>query len=142
MGIGRPADKSGMHGQIYPRIHRCIQLVQAMGEAKDVRAPGDIFAVYQGTKPDWPAVINRAGLPGITPLTPRHTLGSTAVSGGETLAMTGAILGHTNMRSTQIHAHVAADSAATATERVVGSLSAALDRRLSAKIAPIRRTGA
>jgi integrase len=96
---------------------------------------------YQGTKRVWPAVIKRADLPGITPHTLRHTLGSTAVSGGETLAMTGAILGHSNMRSTQIYAHLQADPAARATERVVGSLSAALNRRPSAEVKPIRRAG-
>ncbi len=98
---------------------------------------GDGF--YQGTKRVWPTVIKRAGLPGITPHTLRHTLGSTAVSGGETLAMTGAILGHTNMRSTQIYAHLQADPAARAAERVVGSLSAALDRKPAAKVTLLRR---
>ena len=94
---------------------------------------------YQGTKRVWPAVIKRAGLPGITPHTLRHTLGSIAVSGGETLAITGAILGHSNMRSTQIYAHLQADPTARATERVVGSLAAALDRRPPAKLMPMSR---
>jgi integrase len=96
---------------------------------------------YQGTKRVWPVVIKRAGLVGITPHTLRHTLGSVAVSGGETLPMTGAILGHANMRSTQIYAHLQADPAARATERVVRSVAAALDGRPSAKVTPIRAAG-
>jgi integrase len=95
---------------------------------------------YQGTKRVWPVVVKRAGLQGATPHTLRHTLGSTSVSAGETLAMTGAILGHANMRSTQIYAHLQADPAARATERVVRSLAAALERRPTAKVTPIRRT--
>ena len=49
---------------------------------------------YQGMKRLWERVIKRAGLPGVTPHTLRHTIGSTAVSSGEALALTGAILGH------------------------------------------------
>jgi integrase len=99
---------------------------------------GDGF--YQGTKRVWPVVVKCAGLRGATPHTLRHTLGSTSVSAGETLAMTGAILGHANMRSTQIYAHLQADPAAKATERVVRSIAAALEGRPTAKVTPIRRT--
>ena len=57
---------------------------------------------YQGTKRLWPKVIAKADLPGVTPHTLRHTMGSTAVSTGEALALTGAILGHANARSTAL----------------------------------------
>jgi integrase len=49
---------------------------------------GDNF--YLGTKRIWPEAIKLAGLLGVTPHTLRHTLGSTAVSSGESLKMTGA----------------------------------------------------
>ncbi|ANL74072.1 integrase family protein [Rhizobium phaseoli] len=81
---------------------------------------------YQGTKRIWPKVIKLADLPGVTPHTLRHTLGSAAVSTGETLAMTGAILGHSNHRSTAIYAHIQRDPAAQAADRAVGPLAAAL----------------
>ena len=68
-------------------------------------------AHFQGTKRIWPKAIKLAKLPGVTPHTLRHTLGSAAVSAGETLAMTGAILGHSNARSTAIYAHVQRDPA-------------------------------
>jgi integrase len=81
---------------------------------------------YQGTKRIWPKVINLADLPGVTPHTLRHTLGSAAVSTGETLAMTGAILGHSNHRSTAIYAHIQRDPAVQAADRAVGPIAAAL----------------
>lgn len=38
---------------------------------------------YQGTKRVWPAVIRKANLPGVTPHTLRHTLGSAAAWGAK-----------------------------------------------------------
>ena len=84
---------------------------------------------YQGTKRIWPKVVEKAQLPGVTPQTLRHSLGSAAVSTGETLVMTGAILGHKNARSTSIYAHVQADPATQAVGRAVGPIAAALSRR-------------
>lgn len=81
---------------------------------------------YQGTKRFWPKVVARAQLPGVTPHTLRHTIGSAAVSSGETLAMTGALLGHANARSTSIYAHMQQDPARKAADRVVGPIAAAL----------------
>jgi integrase len=81
---------------------------------------------YQGTKQIWPKAIKKAELPGVTPHTLRHTLGSTSVSVGETLVMTGAILGHSETRSTAIYAHVQQDPSARAAGRVVDPIAAAL----------------
>ncbi len=88
---------------------------------------------FQGTKRIWPRVIELAELPGVTPHTLRHTMGSSAVSVGETLAMTGAILGHANMRSTTRYAHVQSDPAARATERAAGPIAAALEGKPKAE---------
>src|SRR6202023_1679466 len=81
---------------------------------------------YQGTKGVWSKAIKRAGLPGITPHTLRHTMGSTAISTGEALALTGAILGHANPRSTAIYAHVQNDPSKRAANRVSKKIAAAL----------------
>jgi hypothetical protein len=56
-------------------------------------------------------------------------MGSTAVSTGEALAMTGAILGHANLRSTAIYAHVQRDPAKRAADRVSRRIAAALEGR-------------
>ena len=81
---------------------------------------------YQGAKRVWPKVIAKAGLPGVTPHTLRHTIGSTAVSTGEALALTGAILGHANPRSTAIYAHVQNDPSRRAADRVTKVIAPAL----------------
>jgi integrase len=94
---------------------------------------------FQGTKRIWPKAIKLAELPGVTPHTLRHTLGSAAVSSGETLAMTGAILGHSNMRSTAIYAHVQQDPMSRAAGRAVKPLAAALSGKPAGKVVRFRR---
>jgi integrase len=89
---------------------------------------------YQGTKRLWPQVVKRANLPGVTPHTLRHTIGSAAVSSGETLAMTGALLGHADNRSTSIYAHMQQDPARRAADRVVGPIATALGVQRPAEV--------
>jgi integrase len=81
---------------------------------------------FQGTKTMWARAIGRAELVGVTPHTLRHTMGSTAISTGEALALTGAILGHANPRSTAIYAHVQNDPSRRAANRVTKKIAAAL----------------
>jgi integrase len=81
---------------------------------------------FQGTKTVWSRAIKKARLPGVTPHTLRHTMGSTATSTGEALALTGAILGHANPRSTAIYAHVQNDPSKRAANRVTKKIAAAL----------------
>ena len=82
---------------------------------------------YQGTRNLWAEVTRLADLPRVTPHTLRHTLGSTATSSGEALALTGAILGHANLRSTAIYAHVQRDPSLKAAKRVEKLLATALE---------------
>ena len=84
---------------------------------------------FQGTKRIWSNVVKRAALPGVTPHTLRHTMGSTAVSTGEALALAGAILGHANPRSTAIYAHVQHDPSRQAADRITKRLADALSRK-------------
>jgi len=81
---------------------------------------------FQGTKKLWPKIVAKAGLEGVTPHTLRHTMGAIATSSGEALAMTGAILGHANMRSTMIYAHIDHDPMKEAADRVGDKLAEAL----------------
>jgi integrase len=97
---------------------------------------------YQGTKRVWPEAIKLAGLKGVTPHTLRHTLGSTAVSSGESLKMGGALLGHVTIRSSEIYAHLQIDPSLMVANRVAGTISAALEGRGKGQIVPLRRRGA
>jgi integrase len=81
---------------------------------------------FVGYKTPWTKVVEKAGLPGVTPHTLRHTVGSTAISTGEAMAFTGAILGHSNIRSTEIYAHVQHSPARGAADRVAERIAAAL----------------
>ncbi|RWG80228.1 MAG: DUF4102 domain-containing protein [Mesorhizobium sp.] len=94
---------------------------------------------FQGTKRIWPKITKKAGLPGVTPHTLRHTLGSAAVSGGMALPMVAAILGHADTRSTQIYAHVQQHPAMEAATRAVGGIAAALAGRKAASVVPLTR---
>jgi hypothetical protein len=79
-------------------------------------------------KTPWAKAIKRANLAGVTPHTLRHTIGSTAISTGEALALTGAILGHSNPRSTAIYAHVQHEPSKKAANRVSKKIASALIR--------------
>jgi integrase len=85
---------------------------------------GDGF--YQGTRKVWVEAIKRAKLPGVTPHTLRHTLGGFGGSSGEALLMIGAVLGHSNARSTQIYSHVSNDPARLAADRMTAPIAKAL----------------
>mgnify|MGYP000432107421 CR=1 FL=1 len=86
----------------------------------------DAEVFYQGTKRYWVKAVKLAKLPGVTPHTLRHTIGSAAVSTGETLAMTGALLGHASQQATSIYAHMQQDPARRAADRVVAPIAIAL----------------
>lgn len=94
---------------------------------------------YQGTKRFWVKVIACAGLPGVTPHTLRHTLGSSAVSTGETLAMTGALLGHATPQATSIYAHMQQDPARRAADRVVAPIAEALGVKASVEVVELSK---
>jgi integrase len=81
---------------------------------------------YQSMKRLWARILRKAALAGVTPHTLRHTIGSTAVSSGEAFALTGAILGHANPRSTAIYAHVQHDPSRRAADRVSKKIAEAL----------------
>ncbi|TIQ40894.1 MAG: site-specific integrase [Mesorhizobium sp.] len=94
---------------------------------------------FQGTKRIWPKIVKKAKLPGVTPHTLRHTLGSAAVSFGETLAMTGAILGHKDQRSTAIYAHFQHDPLRQAADRAVTPIAAALAGKKAGSLLPMKK---
>ncbi|MGV1791681.1 tyrosine-type recombinase/integrase [Rhizobium sp. A37_96] len=94
---------------------------------------------FQGTKSVWFKALKKAQLSGITPHTLRHTIGSTAISSGEALALTGAILGHSNPRSTAIYAHVQNDPSRRAANRVTKKIADALAGNVANRSARLRK---
>ncbi|WP_237452257.1 site-specific integrase [Qipengyuania algicida] len=101
----------------------------ARTDGSDYVFPADSGEGYfQGTKKLWPKIVAKAGLKDVTPHTLRHTIGAIATSSGEALAMTGAILGHANMRSTMIYAHIDYDPMKQAADRVGDKIALALGK--------------
>jgi integrase len=82
---------------------------------------------YVGTGRIWQQAITLAELPGVTPHTLRHTMGSHSVSLGDSLKLTAAILGHASTASTEVYAHMQHDPSKVAADRVSGTLSDALE---------------
>lgn len=130
---------------VRPLSTAAVQLLQSIPQqdGTDYVFPattGDGY--FQGTGRLWPKIVDKAKLPGVTPHTLRHTLGSMAVSSGETLAMTGALLGHATARATSIYAHMQTDPSRRVADRVVGGIAAALEGKPSARIVPLKQSTA
>jgi integrase len=113
---------------------------QTLIDGSDFVFPSDAdpLVFYQGTKRHWASAIKLAKLPGVSPHTLRHTVGSAAVSTGETLAMTGALLGHASQQATSIYAHMQQDPARRAADRVVTPIATALGVSAGADVLSIK----
>lgn len=129
-GLLRLADtKTGLSIRPLPQPAAALLHAIAPDPDSDYVFPADFGDSYfQGTKTIWPKIVKRANLPGVSPHTLRHTMGAMATSNGEALAMTGAILGHANMRSTMIYAHVEHGPSQKAADRVSRLIADALAR--------------
>src|SRR3546814_4356254 len=110
-----------------PRSTRTATLFPYTTLFRSPSTAGESF--FQGTKGIWPKVKKLSGLLDVTPHTLRHTMGSTSTSAGQALAMTGAILGHRNPRSTAIYSHVQLAPATRAADRASSKLAVALGRQ-------------
>lgn len=103
-----------------------LATIKPEGDSPFVFPGSSGLGFFQGAKSIWPKIVEKAELPGVTPHTLRHTMGGAATSTGEALALTGAILGHANARSTAIYAHVARDPARKAADRVSQQIADAM----------------
>ena len=81
---------------------------------------------FTGTKRYLPLIMRLAGLDRLFPHLLRHTFGSNAISQGLSIPLAGALLGHANLRSTLIYAHVQHDVAARAAGPCMTDFAAAL----------------
>ena len=63
----------------------------------------------------------------------RHTFASAGLGGGDTLAMIGKLLGHTDPKTTARYAHLGEHPTKLAADRISGAVSKALRGRTDAK---------
>lgn len=81
---------------------------------------------YEGTPKVWRIVRSMAGLDDVRLHDLRHSFASIAVSGGASLPIIGALLGHTASATTQRYAHLHDDPLKAASEAVGSKIAAAM----------------
>lgn len=76
--------------------------------------------------PVWDRVRQRAGLPGVRIHDLRHSFASVGASGGDSLVVIGALLGHRDTGTTARYAHLSNDPLRAAADRIAGTIAAAM----------------
>ena len=89
---------------------------------------------YQGTPKVWKRIRAIAGLDNVRLHDLRHSFASVAVSGGASLPIIGALLGHTNSATTQRYAHLHDDPLRAASESIGDKIAASLSKGDSAEL--------
>jgi site-specific recombinase XerD len=82
---------------------------------------------YEGTPKVWRIIRSMAGLGDVRMHDLRHSFASIAVSGGASLPIIGALLGHADSATTQRYAHLYDDPLKAAAEAVGDEISAMLN---------------
>jgi integrase len=90
-------------------------------------------------KKSWATLTKAAGIADLRIHDLRHSYASQLVSGGVSLAMVGALLGHTNPATTARYAHLMRDPLKAATEKV-GAIIAAAGKPIKPPV-PLKRRG-
>ncbi|KIM00525.1 Integrase [Paramagnetospirillum magnetotacticum MS-1] len=81
----------------------------------------------------WERIRKRAGLDGVRLHDLRHSYAAVGASGGQSLPILGAILGHSDTATTQRYAHLTASPVQAAADLISKNIAAALDGRPAAK---------
>jgi integrase len=111
------------------------------------RLPGNPY-VLPGDKPSlhlvglpkvWERIRVAAGLPDVRLHDLRHSFASVGASGGDSLYIVGALLGHADAKTTQRYAHLSADPIRQAADRISGQIAAAMGSGTPGEVVPIRR---
>ena len=106
--------------------------LQVLNDQKRLKGSDYVFpayrgdAHYEGTPKVWKRIRSMAELQNVRLHDLRHSFASIAVSGGASLPIIGALLGHTNSSTTQRYAHLSDDPLRAASEAVGSQISAAL----------------
>ena len=74
-------------------------------------------------QPPWQRIPKRAGIEDVHNHDLRHTFASVAVAGGQMLPLIGKLLGHSQVQTTALYAHLASDPLKKAAHRVSGEIA-------------------
>jgi integrase len=88
---------------------------------------------YEGSPKVWRRIREKAGLNDVRIHDLRHSFASIAVSGGASLPIIGALLGHANSATTQRYAHLHDDPLRAASEAVGSKISSVINLAAAAK---------
>lgn len=114
------------------------------------RVPGNPFVLPGGKagshvvnvhKNGWEVIRAEAGLEDVHAHDLRHSFASAGVSGGASLPIVGALLGHATPATTARYAHLASDPLKAAAASIGERIAAALDGGEGAEVVPLRRGG-
>ncbi len=89
----------------------------------------------------WERVRDRAGLPDVRIHDLRHSFASVGASGGDSLVVIGALLGHRDMTTTARYAHLANDPVRAAADRIAGNIAAAMKGESGTVVPITKRAG-
>jgi integrase len=81
---------------------------------------------YVGLPKAWERIRARAGLDDVRLHDLRHAFASVGASGGDSLLVIGALLGHRDAKTTQRYAHLQADPVKAAADRISGRIAASM----------------
>jgi integrase len=88
---------------------------------------------------DWRQLLRAAGITGLRIHDLRHSFASELASGGSSLLLIGALLGHASVNTTQRYAHLYPDAQRVAVERVGAVIEAAGGKQASAVVSTLKR---
>jgi integrase len=122
-----------------PALQLLASIRQRQGDEQRFVFPGDVLGrPLADIKKTWASVCKRAGIEGCRVHDLRHTFASILVSGGGSLPLIGAMLGHTQVSTTARYSHLADDPLRAAAERVGAVYKAAVSATPATKVVPLR----
>jgi integrase len=87
----------------------------------------------------WGRLCKAAGIGGVRPHDLRHSYVSVGAGGGESLAIVGAIVGHSTTGMTERYAHLSDDPVRAAADRISSAIAAAMDSGETANVLTLTR---
>ncbi len=122
--------------------------LQVLHDQKRIEGNNHVFPAYrgdghyEGTPKVWERIRSMAGLQNVRLHDLRHSFASIAVSGGASLPIIGALLGHANSATTQRYAHLSDDPLRAASEAVGSQIAAALAMAQGENVVELRKSRA
>jgi integrase len=120
---------------------KCWQASRSVDDSPYVFPASSGDGAFQGTEKVWRKLRERVGFPELRLHDLRHSFASVGLARGDTLPVIGAILGHTDVKTTSRYAHLADDPVRQSAEGISKVVAAALSGESVASVVQLRRRG-